>query len=296
MINARPRALSLVPFLLLGMVALGRSQVDAQSRDSLQARLALPAMPGGRPAAAPARQAPQAVVYTDSIYPGLTLLSPHAMNAEGWTVFVGAAFQERARFVEDSDGAVYAGLGVGDAVKYVGFAVTVVGFSTIRSGFGDRVGFGAQVNRFIGTTAVAVGVENFAMVDRHDESDADLSVYGVATHIFKLHDNPNRPFSFLGATLGVGSGRFRSEDDVFEDDNTVGVFAAVSVSAIRAVSFIADWYGQDLALGVSLAPFSNVPLVITPGFFDVTRNAGDGTRFAIAATIGHRFTRGPLQF
>jgi hypothetical protein len=52
---------------------------------------------------------------------------------------------------------------------------------------------------------------------------------------------------------------------------------------------VADWTGQDLNLGVSLAPFPALPLVVTPALADLTGRAGDGARFTVGAGFGLRF-------
>jgi hypothetical protein len=166
----------------------------------------------------------------------------------------------------------------------------------VRSGWFDRVGFGVQLHRALNDeTAIAAGAENLFMING-DESDAGESFYGVVTRLFPLRPDPSEPFSLITATLGVGNGRFRTEDDILDDRSTVGVFGAVSVHVIRPLAAIADWSGQDLALGLSIAPFERFPLVITPAFTDVTETAGDGARFVIGIGIGHRLTSGPIQF
>jgi hypothetical protein len=290
MVRSQPRALAIVSLLVLA--ALSQRQLHAQSRDSLEARLALPSLPAYQP---PAPLAP-ILEQTVSIVPGLTLLSPNAFSADGLTVWGGVGYQQRTRFVDNADGAVYIGLGLGDAAKYMGIALTAASYSTINSGFFDRIGFSVQLNRFIGTnTAVGVGAENFAIINR-DEGDASINYYGVATHVFTFRKNPSEPFSFLTATLGVGSGRFRAEEDVFAGKSTVGAFGALSLHVIRAAALVADWYGQDLALGISLAPFPHTPIVISPGLYDVTHSAGDGARFGIAVGFGYRFNSGVLRF
>jgi hypothetical protein len=55
------------------------------------------------------------------------------------------------------------------------------------------------------------------------------------------------------------------------------------------VNLIAEWTGQDLNLGVSIVPFREIPLVITPALADVTNNAGDGARFVLGIGYGFSF-------
>jgi hypothetical protein len=230
------------------------------------------------------------------MFPGITILSPNTFGADGWSVFLGAGFQERTRFDRDVDGAAWVGVGLGDAHKYVGLELTAVSFSTINSGFFDRVGFSAMLHRAVGdNTAIGIGVENFEIING-DESDTDTGVFGVASHIFTLRSDPRKPWSMMTATVGLGNGRFRFENDIFDNDKTVNVFGAVSIHPIRALAIIADWYGQDLAAGFSLAPFPNFPIVIVPAVADLTQNAGDGPRFIIGTTIGYRLSKGAIQF
>jgi hypothetical protein len=211
-------------------------------------------------------------------------------------VYAGFGFQERTRYLQRSDGAVFAGIGLFEAHEYVGLELAVASYSTVRSHLFHRAGFSAQVHRYVtNNTAIAVGVENFAMING-DESDTGRSYYGVLTNVFPLRSNPADPFSLITATVGVGSGRFRTEDNVLADRSTVGVFGALSLHVVRPLALVADWTGQDLALGATLAPFNRIPLVIAPALMDVTRTAGDGARFVLAVGIGQRLTKGSIQF
>jgi hypothetical protein len=280
--------------LLIGVAALFScpGRLTGQERDTLLARLVLPTMPMEQAEAPPAPPPIRSIL----VFPGITIISPAALGAEAGTIYVGAGYQARTRYLSDEDGAVFAGFGVGDAHEYAALEVGVTSFSTVRSGFFERMGFGAQLHRYMNdNTAVAVGVENLLMING-DESDTDRSFYGVLTRLFPLSDDPTEPFSLVTATIGVGDGRFRRESDVLNERSTVGVFGSVSLHVIRPLAVIADWTGQDLALGLSLAPFTRFPLVITPAVVDVTGAAGDGARFVVAVGIGHRLSRGPVQF
>jgi hypothetical protein len=54
------------------------------------------------------------------------------------------------------------------------------------------------------------------------------------------------------------------------------------------ISFVTEWTGQDLAMGLSIVPFKNFPLTITPAFRDIT-GAGEGARFVLGTGIGFGF-------
>jgi hypothetical protein len=288
---AATRARLVALLAAFGLAGVLYAEASAQ-QDTLQSRLTLPSMPMQQAEAPPAPPP----IRTTTIFPGITISSPPAIGAERGTVYLSVGYQERTRFNDNDDGAVTFGVGLWDAREYVGIELSATSYSTWDTGLFERVGFGAHVHRYLtDNTAIGIGAENLVMING-DDSDTDLGVYGVVTQFFPLKPDPAEPFSLITATFGVGNGRFRSEDDVFDDDETVGVFAAVSVHAIRAVALIADWYGQDLAVGASIAPFTRFPLVITPAVMDITENAGDGPRFAIAVGVGYRLVRGPIQF
>jgi hypothetical protein len=70
----------------------------------------------------------------------------------------------------------------------------------------------------------------------------------------------------------------------------VNVFGSVAVRVVEPVSLIADWNGQTLSLGVSIKPFLDIPLVITPGLTDIVGDNTNGTGFN--GLNGLRFTLG----
>jgi hypothetical protein len=222
--------------------------------------------------------------------PGSSSGSPTAFGADFGSVFTGASFQERTRFTESSDGAVSAGFGLGDATNAVGLEVAVSVLDLTTNGDDDRAfdrgSFSFKLHRrFPNNFAVAVGYEN-AIV--WGFTDAGSSFYGVGSKIFQLQDSPRKPFSSLTMSLGLGNGRFRTEDDFNADKKTVNVFGSAGLRVLEPVSVIADWTGQDLTLGASIVPFRNLPIVITPALADITGSAGDGSRFIFG--IGYSYS------
>ncbi|NEP63388.1 MAG: hypothetical protein F6K31_41895, partial [Symploca sp. SIO2G7] len=114
------------------------------------------------------------------------------------------------------------------------------------------------------------------------------SIYGSVSHIVRTRDRITQPFSRVALTAGVGSGRFRSEEDVFNDRDTIGVFGSMAVRVAEPVSAIVEWTGQDLALGLSITPFKDLPIVLLPAVRDVA-GAGDGGRFVMGAGFSFQF-------
>lgn len=219
--------------------------------------------------------------------PALSIYIPTGFGADNNTGFIGATFQERTRYSNVSDGGAVIGIGLGDAQKAVGveLSYTAASFGGSRD-FGGG-GFNAKVHRQIGDgLAVAAGWNGFANIG--GRNDFENSIYGVVSKVFRTRDDINSLFSRVAVTAGVGNGQFRTEDAVAEDDGGVGVFGNVAVRVARPVSLIAEWSGQDLGVGLSVAPFKNIPLVITPAVRDLV-GAGDGPRFVLGTGLAFKF-------
>ncbi len=222
--------------------------------------------------------------------PGSSSGSPTAFGASWGQAYAGVGFQARTRYTDDADGSISVGMGFGDARKTVGAEVTVAVLSLLGDDSFERGGISFKVHRILPEDfAVAVGIEN-AIV--WGGSDAGSSVYGVVSKIFRIKPDVKEPFSQVTASLGLGGGRFRSEEDIEDEEGSVNVFGSVGVRVAEPVSLIADWTGQDLTLGASIVPFREVPIVITPAIADVTGNAGDGTRFILGIGYSYSFPTG----
>lgn len=219
--------------------------------------------------------------------PALSIYIPTGFGADDNTAFVSGTFQERTRYGDVSDGALGIGVGLGDARKAVGVELSyaIASFGSSRD-FGSG-GFNAKVHRQLSDSlSVAAGWNGF--LNLGGDNDFENSVYGTATKIFRTRDNINSPFSRVAVTAGVGNGQFRSEDDIANDRDGINVFGNVAVRVAQPVSLIAEWSGQDLGVGVSIAPFKNIPLVITPAVRDLA-GAGDGPRFVLGTGFAYKF-------
>ena len=226
----------------------------------------------------------------DRATPGNAAASPSAFGANFGDGFVGVGYQQRTRYTDTNDGGVVMGFGWGNSRDLVGVEVAITSFSTFRQGFGENMGVTAKFHKILPwSSAVAVGWENFA---HGAGTDGGTSPYAVASKVFSMREG-GEWFSTATASLGVGGGRFRSEDDVLADDGGIGVFGSLGVRLAPAATAIVDWTGQDLAVGMSLAPFRKFPLIFTPAFVDVLEQAGDGARFSLG--VGYGFTWGSLS-
>ncbi|MBT9314600.1 atrophin-1 family protein [Leptothoe spongobia] len=215
--------------------------------------------------------------------PAITISNPSGFGADNYTAFVGVGYQERTRFGNEDDGGAVIGIGLGDARENVGvqLSYTVASFGGSRD-FGAG-GFNAKVHkRLTESWSVALGWEGFITTD--SPVDFKDSIYGSVSHLIRTRESITEPFSRVAVTAGVGNGRFRTEDDVFDNRDNVNVFGSVAVRVVEPVSAIVEWTGQDLAAGVSITPFRDLPLVLLPAIRDIT-GAGDGSRFVLGAGV-----------
>jgi hypothetical protein len=276
--HAATRWLVLLGSCLVLATALLASPAGAQNVDSLRAQYLLPVPP-------PVPDGPPAFVYRSA--PGMGGYSPSGFGPGWGDVYVGATYQARARHSPGDDGNFGIGIGLGNPHTLVGLQLDVMGFSTFRSGWGNRMAFDLKAHRILpGLVGVAVGWEAALL---RGVTDGGRSVYGVASKWFNLRP-PSEPFSAVMLTAGVGNGRFQREDDFLNQAGKVNVFGTAAIRVLEPVSVIADWTGQDLVLATSWAPFPRYQFVITPSLVDVTGAAGDGVRFVVGAGYGFRFT------
>jgi len=219
--------------------------------------------------------------------PALSIVIPTGFGIDNNTGFISATYQERTRYSNVDDGAIGFGIGLGDARKSVGVEVSyaIASFGSNRD-FGSG-GFNIKVHRQLPNDfAVAVGWNGF--LNLGDRNDFEHSLYGVVTKVFRTRDDITLPFSRVAITVGVGNGQFRTEEAVDNDTHNINVFGNIAVRVAQPVSLIAEWSGQDLGVGLSIAPFKNIPLVITPAVRDIT-GAGDGTRFVLGTGLAFKF-------
>jgi hypothetical protein len=220
--------------------------------------------------------------------PSMTVTNPAGFGADNNTGYIGASYVSRVRYTHsEPDGALVAGVGLGDARKSVGveLSYTLASVAGNHTEFG-RGGFNVKVHRQLADDlSVAAGWNGLLNIGHND---FEHSLYAAATKVFPLREDIKSPFSRVAVTAGLGNGQFRSEKDIANDRGAVNLFGSVAVRAAEPVSLIAEWTGQDLTLGASIVPFKNLPLVITPALRDVA-GAGDGARFVLGVGYSFKF-------
>jgi hypothetical protein len=234
--------------------------------------------------------------YNPRTSPGFSIFNPVGFGADNNLVFFALSYQSRTRFTTTSDGEAGLGIGIGDANNIA------AELSYSLNSYGSSAGFGSGAfnikvhKRLSEDTAVAIGWNQFATIYTGPGRNGTIggtdyprnSYYAVGTKIFRTREDINDPFSRVAVTGGVGSGVFLPFDGTTLDRTGLNVFGSVGVRVARPVSAVVEWTGQDLGMGVSIAPFENFPLVITPAVRDIT-GAGDGARFIMGASVAFNF-------
>lgn len=225
--------------------------------------------------------------------PGSSLGSPSPSGVGSGDYFMGAGYQERTRFTSRADGGVGVGTGLGDPAAGVALELTASSYSSIRHSFASIGGLSFKLHHRDSQRMLlyAVGVENAIPWGL---TDGGTSAYATAGRVFVLRPDQNSAFGVLTTSLGIGTGRFRTQNAVLTHRRTVGIFGGAGLRIVSAVAVAADWTGQDLDAGFTLTPFRNRGIVASIGYADLTRTAGDGPRFIMSFGYGfnaHRDNR-----
>ena len=242
--------------------------------------------------------------YNPRTSPGFAIFNPVGFGADNNLVFFSVSYQQRSRYTQTSDGGAGIGIGLGDAVNSVGaelsYSINSYGSS---AGFGSGA-FNAKLHKRLNEdSAVAIGWNQFATIYTGPGSNGQTaasdyprnSYYAVGSKIFRTREDINDPFSRVAVTGGVGGGVFLPFDETTLDRKGLNVFGSVGVRIARPLSAVVEWTGQDLAAGISYAPFENFPLVITPSFRDIagipdsTLQGKAGARFVLGASVAFNF-------
>ncbi len=220
--------------------------------------------------------------------PGITIANPYGFGADRG-FYTGLSFQTDTRGgaedTNDPDATMGFGMGFGNAQRLVGgeISYTIASFGQNGRDFGSG-GFNLKLHRRIAQGwGVSAGWNSFLSIG--DANDLEDSLYLATTKIFKLREKVSSAFSRVGVTVGVGNGQFRTEEDIDNDNSTVNVFGSMAFRVVRPVSVIAEWTGQDLAMGISASPIRTLPVTINFAVRDIA-GAGDEPRLVFGIGTG----------
>lgn len=261
------------------------------SRLAFVVAAAVPALAGAQDRSALLLKVPtspdQMGAGTGRAQPGVSTSSPLGFGPAYGDVFAGFGYQAQARGTTQDDGSASFGFGLGNPTKYVGLETVITSLSTVREGFFKRTALGLKAHRMLpGNAAIGFGVEDIVL---NGSSDSKETYYLALSKFMSL--GTGQYFNGLTLNVGAGNGRFQQVSDVNAGKNGWNAFASAGLKISSWLGGIADWTGQDLNLGASIAPIKTLPLVITPALADVTHKANDKTRFTLGAGVSWHFTK-----
>lgn len=227
--------------------------------------------------------------------PAISFVTPIGYGGYFGNVGLGVAYQSSTALGNKDDGNFGATVSLGDPSKFVGVDLTfTVNSISDNPNRGNGGNFGSntltlQLSRLISDDwSFGIGAENLVSFDARNISTTK-SYYAVTTKVFQLDRDRRKPFSTLYTSIGLGNGRFLPAGKVtVQGESGVNVFGSVAIQAIEGVNGIVEWSGQDLNLAVSVVPFRNIPLAITPAVVDLIGTSQNrGARFNIS--VGYSF-------
>jgi hypothetical protein len=223
--------------------------------------------------------------------PGLNFAGPSGFGANLGDAFIGtsaATAGNRGNSINDIDGSMSIGVGLGNSEKLVGLELSFNNGSI--KNFGSNGTFDLKAHRIVyakGTNQVSVAAGWKAFAQYKTSASGEVirpsSVYGVVTSysLLKANDPVNQmPISF---SLGAGGGDFR------EGNSSTGVFAGAGVQVHPQVGVGLGWSGIGFNIGASFVPVPTLPLTITAQAADLTGNSQGGTVFALSVGYGFNF-------
>lgn len=228
--------------------------------------------------------APKAGNMKGGSAPAIASAIPTAYGADFGDVFSGVAYQRylAPSIPEPDDGAVFLGVGVGNAQKTVGLEVTYAIYALVEEPFSDG-SLSLKVHRQLYEgLAVAVGMESAV---RYGEGVAQ-SAYAVASQTVRIDSGV---FTGASATIGVGDGRFNTMSRLAEGSNKASLFGGISSEIKNRVSVFSTWHGQDLNLGASFVVPGPVPVTVTPVWVSVLNKHVSGDRVALSIGMRYQF-------
>ncbi len=241
------------------------------TQQDLDTRIGLPTPPPVVAATAPApTNAPVSSVTT-----------PIGFGANWGDIFITAGYQDRV-----PGSGLGAGFGIGDAKNFVGLEASYSTSSGNNNTSLFNQGAGNfKLHKLIGdNVAIAAGWEN--AIRQNLSNGTRDTFYGVLTGVLPVGSSSN-----FTASVGAGTGRFRTFDDVTLNRDSTNLFGSLGFRATENIGVVADWDGNALNLGLPLTfkLSDNVGFQVTPSLLNVTNSYGGSSQFGLGGGVGIRF-------
>lgn len=185
-----------------------------------------------------------------------------------------------------------------------------------KDGFLSHNNLGFHLTKSIGPdTSFRIGVDNLVR-EKCEGCGLAQSAYGVFSQRFRLNNNQESWLSNLYLTIGGGNGSYRSLYDQIQasylaqraagcstygytpmqecsaatrrravvkayDWGTITPLASLGLEVFKGFNLITEWSGRNLNAGLSIRPFPELGLVITPMLENLVANCDYGCRVPV---------------
>lgn len=265
--------------LRVAAVVLGGFAISAQAESSESYTVQLP----------PGVKAKDLVIKSAA---GASFGSPMGFGASWGQAGIGAYSQTIDGPSDDVDGAVGFAFGLGDAKKIVGLEIgmglsSLWGDSNSPDGLGDNGAFSAKLHKQLpGAASIAIGATGWGRWGDHNDS-RETSYYVVGTKVFRVGHH------VLVANLGAGNRFYNqstgSQGSLNTTSDNLNALGSLAFYLSPQFSVIADYTGNVLNVGASVAPLKQYPLTITVGAINTTERLDGDVEFGLMASYGFSF-------
>lgn len=221
-----------------------------------------------------------------------SIISPIAFGRDWGQASIGFGYVNHWIGTTSDDAFAYLAVGFGRA-KYLGLEVTTLVDSVSNehgSDFGANGTVGFKLfHEFDNEMAIAIGTAN--TIPWGVFNDFDRSYYIVGSKIFVLGSRDcNRHHWPLLVSVGAGSGAYHSPLFFRRDDNEFREFASASLFVRQDLALNVDWAARNLALGISVIPFTRLPIVVGASVLNVAgQNSHLPRVFLVTVSYGYHF-------
>ena len=164
-------------------------------------------------------------------------------------------------------------------------------------------------------TSIRIGVENLIRWD-WPQADLEKNAYGVISQRIRLQSSDKNWFKNLYLTAGLGNGAFRPLDEqvlaqiaaqraagcstygyqpridctsekrrwAVQEANefgTINPIGALGIEVFNGFNLITEWSGRNLNAGISIRPFPELGLIVTPMLENLLPNCDYGCRMTV---------------
>ncbi|WP_295614440.1 S-layer homology domain-containing protein [Chamaesiphon sp. GL140_3_metabinner_50] len=219
------------------------------------------------------------------------ITTPTAFGANWGDIFAGAGYQDNLPIAIAPNGSdnntVYGGgIGLGNSKTFVGLETS---YTSAGTSLAQRGGFNFKLHKQLGDNlSIAAGWENAIRNGYTTANDPKDTYYGAITGILPVGATSN-----FTATVGAGSGRFRTFNDLTADNKNVNIFGSLGFRFSENIAVAADYNGRNFSVGLPLTVKlgDTIGLQVTPALLDIAgdQNTGPKSRFALGGGIGIHF-------